>query len=111
MKKIFLCVFILTSNIGFAQLLLNEISSVRGYEDASGKNSDWLEVVNIGNYPINISNYFLSDKLNNLSKWNFPEEQLDSMEHMLILCSGLNNQNRVRSWQSIIPTFFLLLFQ
>ena len=102
MKRILLCVFILTSNIGFAQLLLNEISSVRGYEDANGKDCDWIEIVNIGNSPVNLSNYFLSDKLNNLDKWNFPEEQLDTMEHMLILCSGLDKKNRVRNWRSII---------
>ena len=58
MRKILFYVFILISNIGFAQLLLNEISSVRGYEDVNGKDCDWLEVVNIGNSPINLSNYF-----------------------------------------------------
>ena len=89
-------------NIGSAQLVLNEISSVRGYKDVNGKDCDWIEVVNIGNGPINLSNYFVSDKLNNLTKWNFSEEQLDYMEHMLILCSGLDKKNRVRDWQSII---------
>ena len=103
MKSLQIILFIvLVPHIAFSQLLLNEISSVRGYEDANGKDCDWLEVINIGNSPINLSNYFLSDKLNNLDKWNFPEEQLDSMQHMLILCSGLDKQNRVRDWQSII---------
>ena len=87
-----------------AQLVINEISSVGGYQDANGKNSDWLEVVNTGNTPINLSDYFLSDRLNNLNKWNFPKEKLDSMQHLLILCSGVNQYQRVRSWQSIINT-------
>ncbi|MCH2021571.1 MAG: CotH kinase family protein [Saprospiraceae bacterium] len=84
------------------QLLLNEISSVRGYEDSNGKDCDWLEIVNIGSSPIDLSNYFLSDDLSNLDKWNLPEEYLDSMQHMLVLCSGLNKRYRVRNWQSII---------
>ena len=49
-----------------------------------------------------LSKYFLSDNLSNLDKWNFREEYLDSMQHMLVLCSGTNKSYRVRNWQSII---------
>jgi len=103
MRKLLILLFLFPI-ICSAQLVINEFSSVGGYQDANGKNSDWLEVINTGITPINLSDYFLSDKLNNLSKWNFPKEQLDSMQHYLILCSGLNRHHRIRSWQSIINT-------
>jgi len=75
MRKIILfCIGFFTFQALFAQLLLNEISSVGGHQDSNGKNSDWIEVVNIGSTHINLSDYFLSDKLGNLTKWRLPEE-------------------------------------
>ena len=47
MKK-FILLFVLMPEILFAQLFLNEISSVSGYEDSDGKDCDWVEVINIG---------------------------------------------------------------
>ena len=102
MRILLQTVFFLIPYFVSGQIVLNEISSVRGYEDFNGKDCDWLEIVNIGSSPVNLSSYFLSDNSNNLDKWNFPEENLDPMQHMLILCSGINKRHRVRNWESII---------
>ena len=90
----FMLLFVLVPEILFAQLFLNEISSVGGYEDSEGQDCDWIEVINIGSYTVNLSSFFLSDKLNNRTKWNFPNDTLESMQQILILCSGKDRRYR-----------------
>ena len=51
MRILLQTVFFLIPYFVSGQLLLNEISSVRGYEDFNGKDCDWLEIVNIGSSP------------------------------------------------------------
>ncbi len=58
MRILLQTVFFLTPYFVSGQLLLNEISSVRGYEDFNGKDCDWLEIVNIGSSHVNLSSYF-----------------------------------------------------
>ena len=94
--------------IGFGQLVINEFCSKGSVEDFDGENNDWLELINTSSSPINLSNYFLSDNINNISKWNFPSVELDSMQKILILCSGKDRKERVIHWESIVNenTFF-----
>ena len=41
--------------------------------DQSGKLNDWIEIHNTSSQPIDISGYFISDKLDDPLKWQIPE--------------------------------------
>ena len=54
-----------------AQILINEFSAHKGVFDENNIESDWIELFNNSNQVVDLSNYFLSDDLNNLEKWQF----------------------------------------
>ena len=49
------------------------------------------ELYNNSNSEINLSNYYLSDDLNNLEKWQLPEIILEPNDFKTFYCSGKNN--------------------
>ncbi|MBK6902670.1 MAG: CotH kinase family protein [Saprospirales bacterium] len=57
-----------------AQVIINEFSAanVNTLADAYGQYEDWIELRNTGATSANISGYYLSDRLNNPTKWVFP---------------------------------------
>ena len=88
--------------LGFSQIVINEFSSKGLYEYESSKTSDWIELINVSSNDLNISDYYLSDKTNNLLKWRLPNEIISPSQKILILCSGNNKSERIRNWSSII---------
>ena len=51
-------------------LLINEVASNgTDYPDKNGKFSDWIEIYNTNNFPVSLGGLFLTDDINNLSKW------------------------------------------
>jgi hypothetical protein len=102
-KIVFLYIFFFCFPIiGYGQLSINEFSSKGSVEDFYGKTNDWVELINVGGSPINLSNYFLSDKINNTFKWQLPDIKLSSMQKILILNSGEDRKYRVSHWESIL---------
>ena len=103
-----LCIVYFIPLMTFGQLVINEFCSKGSVEGFDGENNDWIELINISSSTINLSNYSLSDNINNISKWNFPSVELDSMQKILILCSGEDKKERVTHWESIVNenTFF-----
>jgi len=95
---------------GYGQLSINEFSSKGSVEDFYGKTNDWVELINVGNSPIHLSNYFLSDKINNTFKWQLPDIKLSSMEKILILNSGEDKKYRVSHWESILNEYSQLKY-
>ena len=85
-----------------AQLHINEFSSNNGYIDEDLESVDWIEVINISDSVVDLSNYYLSDDLNELNQWQFPNELLEPMEMILVCASGKNRNYRTRHWESII---------
>ena len=56
-----------------------------GLLDSYGKESDWIEIHNIGNDPVDQSRWSLSDDPGNLAKWTFPAGHTLEPHHRLIL--------------------------
>ena len=82
----FLCFSIANSSI-----LINEYSAsnLDSFTDNYDKYEDWIELYNNGPTAIDISNYYLSDDENNISKWSFPPSTtIDSDDFLIIWCSG-----------------------
>ncbi|MCK4796908.1 MAG: CotH kinase family protein [Spirochaetes bacterium] len=55
--------------------------------DEDGEYHDWIEIYNISNQTINLSQYYLSDSKKDLFKWQFPETYLYPQEYLLVFAS------------------------
>jgi hypothetical protein len=80
-------------HVTFAQELhLNEIMSSNGsvLADEDGNFEDWIEILNRGDEPINLTGFGLSDDEDEPYKWTFPDTTIQSGEFMLIWASGKN---------------------
>lgn len=71
------------------QLYINELMSSNDntITDSAGEFDDWVEIYNPGNSPVDLSGMFLSDKANNLSKWNFPNgSAIAAQDYLIVWC-------------------------
>lgn len=89
---IFTILILLFSNTLHGQVVINELASSNEntIEDAFGKTSDWLELHNTSNEPINLGAYYLSDYEEYLPMWEFPNITIPANGYLLLFCSGEN---------------------
>lgn len=76
-----------------AQIVINEYScaNVSNYVDAFSKYEDWIEIYNAGTSSVNISGYYLSDRLNQPTKWTIPSGTImNANSRMVFFASGRN---------------------
>ncbi len=71
-------------------LIINEVlsSNGTGIVDEFGKRSDWIELFNNGDTPVNLGEYALSDKSGNRHKWVMGDSILNPGEYIIIQASG-----------------------
>jgi hypothetical protein len=88
----------------FAQIKINEVSpnNISTYPDNDGAYTDWIELYNAGVSPVNLSNYKISDDINNLLKWNFPSINVAAGGYLTIFASGKNRVDMVDHWESLV---------
>jgi len=69
-----------------SSLVINEImaSNDQTQADEYGEFNDWIEIYNIGSSDINLGDYYLSDDVNILDKYNFPSVTLGSNEYFIV---------------------------
>jgi len=74
-------------------LIINEILSenINGIVDSYGENSDWIEIYNSGSSAVNLEGYYLSDKLDNPLKWEFPDVNIPAKGYLLVFASEEDN--------------------
>ena len=67
-------------------LVINEImaSNDQTQADEYGEFDDWIEIYNIGSSNINLGDYYLSDNINLLDKYNFPSIALAPGEYFVV---------------------------
>ena len=58
--------------------------------DSDGDYSDWIELYNTSATPVNLLNWGLSDNVDSLFKWRFPNYTLNAGSFLRIWCSGKN---------------------
>ena len=97
---IFLVIFNLTISLSTmvrAQELIriNEFMAVNnnGLDDEDRDESDWIEIYNAGMNPVNLDGWYLTDDVNNLTKWGFPEVILDPDAYLVVFASGKNRRD------------------
>lgn len=73
-----------------SSLLINEFMAKNDstIQDDLGNFSDWVEIYNNSDQAVSLSDYYLSDDMNNASKWAFPDVSIDANGYYLIWCSG-----------------------
>lgn len=80
--------FVLTSSlINKGDVRINELvaQNVAGEVDEAGDFEDWVELFNTTNAAIDLSGYYLSDDVANLSKWKFPTSTVIAANGYLIV--------------------------
>ena len=73
------------------QLKINEFvaDNDEGLLDDHEEDSDWIEILNIGNQPIELDQWTLSDDPDELNKWSFPDGvSLAPHARMIVFASG-----------------------
>ena len=71
-------------------LVISEVmsSNNRYLRQSDGKYHDWVEILNISDAPVNLSDFYLSDSPDKLQLFRLPNEVLESGERLVIICSG-----------------------
>ena len=85
----------LHSNL-FGQIVINEFSASNfdSHQDNYGEYEDWIELYNTSNSDVDLNGWYLTDKPNNLTKWQFPSSFIVSANSLAIIyCSGLDEIN------------------
>ena len=80
----------------FSQIIINEYSAANydDFNDNYGQNEDWFELYNTSGTAINLNGYYVSDKNNNLTKWQFTSDvNINPNEHLVVFCSGRDEIN------------------
>jgi len=87
-------------------LRINEFMAVNdnGLDDEDRDESDWIEIYNAGMEPVNLEGWYLTDDVNNLSQWAFPEVILAPDSYLVVFASGKNR----RDPQGVLHTNFKL---
>jgi len=96
----FLVVFNLTLSlyaIARAQELIriNEFMAVNdsGLDDEDRDEVDWIEIYNAGMNSVDLEGWCLTDDVNNLTQWAFPEVTLSPDAYLVVFASGKNRRD------------------
>ena len=95
---LFVC-FLCTWNFLSAQVVINEFSAANksDYANDNGEYKDWIELYNAGNSSVNLAGYYLSDKLNNTTKWQFPNGiSIAANDRLIPMASDSSRAHRTR---------------
>ncbi len=84
----------LLSPAAFAQVQITEFmaSNTRTLADDYGDYSDWIEIYNDSQTPVNLYGWHLTDSAGNLSKWQFPSTNLPPKSYLMVFASNRNRR-------------------
>ena len=72
-------------------LVINEVmvanySTLKYTVNSTVEYPDWVEIKNISSYPVQLSDYTLSNSSSDLAKWRFPARELAAGSTIVVLC-------------------------
>lgn len=90
MRKLLFFAFSIISTLSFSQIVINEYScsNRNGITDFYGEREDWIELYNTSATAIDLTGFYLSDKSNNLTKWQIPSGNIAANNRLVVQCSG-----------------------
>ena len=85
------------------KVIITEFMAVNsnGIVDEDLEHSDWLELYNATDAPIDLAGWFLSDNAATLKEWQFPSVTLPKGGYMVVFASG---KNRIDPQKTCTPT-------
>lgn len=101
MKSILTFISLTLPLFALCQLKINEFSP-KGELTDYNQQSDWVELMNIGDEPILLSEYYISDDSADLLQWQLPAEMLNPGDIIVIAASGENLIDYAGNWQSLV---------
>ncbi|MFH0879375.1 MAG: lamin tail domain-containing protein [Lentisphaerota bacterium] len=71
-------------------LVINEFMALNetSIQDEDGEFSDWVEIYNNSSNAVNLEGWYLTDKSNDLTQWQFPSTNLAAGGFLLVFASG-----------------------
>lgn len=86
-----ICLFLIGHGAAFGQVRVNELlalnSSVINDPDF-GEFSDYIELYNASNEPVNLNGFFITDNPGNTTKWRFPELVIGPQQCLVLWADG-----------------------
>ncbi|MDX1699533.1 MAG: CotH kinase family protein, partial [Melioribacteraceae bacterium] len=80
-----------TKEVILSELMSSNISTI---QDNAGEYDDWLEIYNPHDTAVSLSGKYLTDKINNLTKWQFPDNvTIQPNQFILIWCDEDQEQS------------------
>lgn len=79
-----------SSPVCISEVMAENISVL---QDENGEYADWIEITNTGDSNVDLTDYALSNNINDLFRWRFPKLVLKPGQHVVIFCSGRNRIN------------------
>lgn len=76
-----------------AQVVINEVntSNMNGITDSFGEREDWVELYNTTTANVDLSGWYISNKVNNPAKWAFPAgASIPANGYLMVYCSKRN---------------------
>ena len=64
-----------------------------GFDDEDRDEEDWIEIHNSGMDPVNLEGWFLTDDINDLTKWAFPNVTLRPDGYLVVFASDKNRRD------------------
>ncbi len=100
---IILILLVLCHTLFSGTIKINEIMSMNNnrIQDEDGDFSDWIELFNNNDSPVNLEGFGISDDESDLSKWTFPNITIEPNDYLLIFASSKDRQN-TNHWETII---------
>ena len=93
---IFISFLIIISNSIFGQVVINEYSAsnLTTYIDNYSMEEDWIELYNIDSESVDLGGYYLSDRVDNPTKWMIPYgTEIPGNGYVTFWCSGRDEIN------------------
>ena len=85
---------LLMTTVSAQTIRINEVSSSNSlYFDEDGDTPDWIELYNFGSQTISLNNWTLSDDIQDLGKWAFPNLSLTPESYILLWASSKDRPN------------------
>ncbi|MDG2265671.1 MAG: lamin tail domain-containing protein, partial [Candidatus Marinimicrobia bacterium] len=83
-------------------VIINEVVSSNSiYIDEDGDTPDWIEIYNYGSQDVNIENWTISDDVNDLSKWHFPNVTIPANDYLMLWASN-KDRNQITSSRTLV---------
>ena len=82
-------------------------SNQKTLEDGNGESSDWVEIHNPSDVPVDLSDHRLTDRADDLSRWTLPRVVLDPHDYLVIFASGQSSSDYVDGAGNLHTTFSL----